>query len=436
MRSRWMTLLALVIVGSMQARAGAVPPPGVALSALSMPRPSWVQVRVVPGDRVVEIANRYAVSADDVMEWNQLDAKHPLLRVGQSLRLLTPVKPVERHLRRYRARRGDTWAKIATQFGVDKAKLRKEWNPAIEELKTGDRLELWVEEQSDEQSAESEDEQSGHFDHFDLDFTREGADTEPETKQAAREADVKRHDERPEQRQLVATVSSRSLAREPGSVGGLAREPARPSPRTGAAPRIISVPSTAQSWGSATHGKLLHGVQLPKNDALYSIRNPENTYGSAHAIEQLQRAVARFRDDFGFSRELVIEDMSRQYGGRFKPHHSHRTGRDVDIELPLKPGVAAGIVPRDPELVNWDATWSLVKALIATGEVRYIFLSRPRQRDLYEAAVRDGASQDLLEQYIQYPHNTLTTYVRHAPGHVKHMHVRFTCGADEAQCRD
>jgi murein endopeptidase len=199
---------------------------------------------------------------------------------------------------------------------------------------------------------------------------------------------------------------------------------------------IVHVDPTALSVGSAAHGRLLHGIQLPQNDALYSIRNPENTWGSSHAIEELQLAIAAFRRSYGFKRELVIEDMSQHRGGRFPPHRSHRSGRDVDVELPLKAGVPVGTIPREPAVVNWDAAWVLVKSLIATNEVRYIFLSRTRQDKLYAAAKRAGATEQELEEYIQYPHNGLTAYVRHSHGHDKHIHVRFNCAPYETDCSD
>lgn len=215
-----------------------------------------------------------------------------------------------------------------------------------------------------------------------------------------------------------------------------APDPADIAPVKDAPMPIVRVATNALSAGTAARGRLLHGIQLPQNEALYSIRNPDNTYGSSHAIEQLQLAIASFRRSFGFSRELVIEDMSHRQGGRFPPHHSHRSGRDVDVELPLKDGVPVGTIPRPISVVNWDAAWALVKAFIETGEVRYIFLSNSRQTELYRAAKRAGATEAELEEYIQYPHANLTAFVRHSNGHDKHMHVRFKCAATETDCGD
>jgi murein endopeptidase len=181
---------------------------------------------------------------------------------------------------------------------------------------------------------------------------------------------------------------------------------------------------------------LLRGVQLPPNDALYSIRNPDNSWGSSHAIEQLQRAVARFREDSGFDRELLICDLSREHGGRFRPHSSHRSGRDVDIQLPVKLGLPASTIPREASQVDWDAAWALVSALVSTGQVKYIFLSRSRQRPLYQAALRAGERPESLHDFVQFPDQSRTALLRHSQGHVKHLHVRFKCAPSETQCLD
>jgi murein endopeptidase len=236
----------------------------------------------------------------------------------------------------------------------------------------------------------------------------------------------------------VAAVPPPSAAMSAVTMGfdPFAPDPADVAPAAKDPLRIVRVPDTSHSAGTAIRGRLLHGIQLPQNDALYSIRNPEHTWGSSHAIEQLQLAIASFRRSYGFSREIVIEDMSQQRGGRFPPHHSHRSGRDVDVELPLKDGVPVGTIPRQPSVVNWDATWALVQSFIGTGEVRYIFLSRSRQTELYRAAQRAGASEQELDEYIQYPHDGLNAFVRHSKGHDKHIHVRFKCASNEADCVD
>jgi LysM repeat protein len=198
----------------------------------------------------------------------------------------------------------------------------------------------------------------------------------------------------------------------------------------------VAVSKVAESVGRPGRGRIRRAIQLPPNPALYTIRNPAHSWASSHTITHLQKAVADFRERTGFEREIVIADISRKGGGRFRPHHSHTSGRDVDIRLPLAEGVEAGKVPWGPNEVDWDATWEFVRSIAATGQVQYVFLARPRQRLLYRAAKRSGASKEELEQLVQFPRYARTAMVRHSRGHVKHLHVRFTCGESETRCRD
>jgi len=219
----------------------------------------------------------------------------------------------------------------------------------------------------------------------------------------------------------------------------IAAEP--PPPAAGPPPPdsdlpIVSVPTTSISVGRADRGRLLGGLQLPKNDALYTRRNPAQSYGSSHTIMQLQTAVARFRRDSGYAGELVVKDLSRRRGGRFRPHRSHRTGRDVDIRLPLRKGIAAGTVPQSTSMVDWPATWKLMRALIDTGHVRYIFLSRARQRSLHRAAQKLGESSERLAKTLEFPARGGKALIRHSRGHRTHFHVRFSCAKWEKRCRD
>jgi murein endopeptidase len=190
------------------------------------------------------------------------------------------------------------------------------------------------------------------------------------------------------------------------------------------------------SVGSANRGRVRNAVQLPENPPLYTIRNPDHSWGSSNAVEQLQVGMAIFREQTGFKRQIVICDMSLRNGGRFRPHRSHTSGRDVDIRLPLLAGVPEDTLPENPAVVDWDAAWALIKALVATGEVHYLFLARSRLVHLYKAAQRAGESPEDLTVLIQYPGHGRNTLVRHSAGHTKHMHVRWKCAPSEEQCLD
>jgi murein endopeptidase/LysM repeat protein len=369
-------------------RAQAVPPAAMAASSSRAKSglERWITHRVIPGERIAEIAERYGVDSKDVLEWNEIDQAQPMIRINQELRIKTRSEARDRVRERYKVKRGDSWSTIASKFGARVTSLRDVWNRGHGELRPGDKLLVFRER---EPETELEDE---------AELEVEAA---PTPKAAAALAAV------------VTSVSKPKITLpEPEIVQG------------------------GFSVGAPDRGRLEGGVIIPANDQLYSLRNPDHSYGSSHAVEQLQLAVKRFREQSEYDRELVIMDMSRRRGGRFRPHESHQSGRDVDIRLPIRQGVPSGTIPELASQVDWDAAWQLVHALIETGQVRYVFLTRQRQKLLYEAALRAGATREELEPLIQFPKHTRTAVVRHARDHTKHIHVRFLCGADETRCRD
>jgi LysM repeat protein len=184
--------------------------------------------------------------------------------------------------------------------------------------------------------------------------------------------------------------------------------------------------------GRPNRGHLVNGVQLPKSD-MVKILDPDKVWGTSHTIQHLLEAIAAFRRDSGYDKPLTISSISLQKGGRFGPHSSHRTGRDVDVRLPRKAGAPKGEAPSS---IDWTYTWKLVEALVATGEVEYIFVSWSRQKYLYRAAQSDGATKTELDKLVQWPRksNTNKGVVRHADGHTVHLHVRFKCTPGNSRC--
>lgn len=202
-------------------------------------------------------------------------------------------------------------------------------------------------------------------------------------------------------------------------------------------PDTFEVPSGATSKGYPDRGRLLSGVKLPDSE-LYSKRHPEHgLYGSSHTILQLQRAFAAFRHDSGYEGEVVIGAISRRKGGKFRPHKSHQSGRDVDIRLPLLPGVPESPETPNPDEIDWHATWALIQALVGTGEVRRIFLEVELHRRLYEAARQLGATREEIAALLPWPSwdTKGNPVIRHSRGHDGHIHVRFDCGPDEPKCK-
>ncbi len=207
------------------------------------------------------------------------------------------------------------------------------------------------------------------------------------------------------------------------------------------------VASDALSVGAPTAGTLERGIQLPASP-YYERVHPALQYGSSHAIQHLQTALARFRQLYRYEGVLVVSDLSRLSGGSLPPHKSHQAGRDVDIWLPALKGtyqrrhLAADRKPKFAE-INWYAAWGLVESLLATGQVQYVFLDISLHPQLYRAGQRLGAPADLLAQLQWQPPDVdpelarrakFNAPVRHAAEHNGHIHVRFKCGPNEPRC--
>ena len=206
----------------------------------------------------------------------------------------------------------------------------------------------------------------------------------------------------------------------------------------------FTVDKRAQSVGKPNAGRLENGIQLPKSP-LYIRRTPRLMWGSSQTISNLQQAVAAFRQDVDYDGELILSDISDRDGGYLRPHKSHQAGRDIDIWLPTIKGVykkkyldKGGEKPRRPmfEEVDWYALWGLVRALIQTGAVQYVFLDWRYQQFVYQAAVEMGATQEELDEWIQWPRPRTSGkgIFRHSQDHLSHIHVRFLCAPWEPQC--
>ena len=220
---------------------------------------------------------------------------------------------------------------------------------------------------------------------------------------------------------------------EPGQTINIWIEP-KPLKRTREAIQLpdFRISALAYTHGKPQEGTLENAIQLPPYDNLYKRAYPPEQWGSSHLIENLLRALAHFRQRYGFDGELVMADISLKEGGDFPPHKSHQSGRDIDIWLPTLRGVyKKSHLGRDrrpnPEEADWFATWHLIESLVETGAVHMIFLTYELQEHIYTAAKLSGRSDKELRDIIQYPNGATPAILRHSDGHIHHIHVRFTC---------
>ena len=331
-------------------------------AAATEPTRKWITHRVVPRERLDEIADRYGVTKQALIRWNAKLEKSTYIYAGQKLRVYAKKFPPPREKISYTVQRGDSWNGIAKAHNVEPSDLRN-WNRKVpRKFKAG----------------------------------------------------------------TVLVVYTNPVAKPPAALGSAAGLAEAELPE-------IDVRRGGLAVGKPNRGWLLNGVQLESGD-MFKVRDPDKAWGTTHTLENLQTAVAKFRAKTGHDEALLVGAISKRKGGKFRPHSSHQTGRDVDLRMPKKKG--ADEKSSAISDIDWDKTWVLIKELIGTGEVEYIFLDWNRQKRLYNAARKAGASKSEVEKAIQYPRAKKTNngVVRHAEGHNVHIHIRFKCAPSNGRC--
>ena len=198
-----------------------------------------------------------------------------------------------------------------------------------------------------------------------------------------------------------------------------------------------------QSRGRPGHGWLHQPSRLP-NAAAYYRRRVERTWAAAHLIDHTLNAIQAARDAHPKLHRLAVGDLSDRDGGPLSGHHSHQSGRDIDLGLyytKTPPGYPKEFVVATEDMLDADATWTLLESLLTSvgepGGVEKVFVDYQLQGWLYAAARRDGWSKSKLRDVFQYPDGQYAKHgvVRHEPKHADHLHVRFLCAAQDTSCK-
>jgi penicillin-insensitive murein endopeptidase len=201
--------------------------------------------------------------------------------------------------------------------------------------------------------------------------------------------------------------------------------------RASATPR----PVEATSVGRATRGALVGGVALQSSEhlAVKSSSQGQN-FGTPELVALLGRVSLQVAERSPGSR-MQVGDLSREGGGRFGPHRSHRSGRDADVGFylldaegnPTQPprfhDIGRDGIARQDASVHLDEvrTWQLIEALVTETEtpVQFIFVAAHIKARLLEEGRRQGASEETLAH--------AAAVVQEERAHTNHLHVRIYC---------
>lgn len=209
---------------------------------------------------------------------------------------------------------------------------------------------------------------------------------------------------------------------------------------------LPDLPDRGESVKGTGDGTLQDGLKA--FSLVYELRCESTSYASVHTRMQLNTALRALREGSNYRGELIVGDLSKKSGGNYGPHLSHTSGRDVDIWLPISGGkyrkdeldrecnhCNTSWCRPNPDEVDWDVTLHLVQELVATGEVKNIFLDRSLHPALRAAARKAGLGPEDIDHLVQ-ARPGIPAAVTHAHNHKQHLHVRFRCGSDELECVD
>lgn len=208
-------------------------------------------------------------------------------------------------------------------------------------------------------------------------------------------------------------------------------------------------PSRSRSVGATNRGRLNHAVRVEPSPSL-RVRNPSQAYGT----EELVALIAWAADEVARQHpgsSLNVGDLSRERGGRIRPHRSHRVGRDADLGFYLVdaqsgeaaearhfvalPRGAKGTDRQGGSFAFDDArNWTLIAALVSQDvvPVQYIMVIGPLKERLLAEGRRRGASPELLARVDAVVGPQRSGRGRFSyDSHDSHFHIRIYCAPDD-----
>lgn len=196
------------------------------------------------------------------------------------------------------------------------------------------------------------------------------------------------------------------------------------------------------SVGATNRGRVLNGWLMPEGseESGYYLRNDrQRSYATETTIVSLMSGFAAYAQAYPGGNAVNVGDLSKRRGGKIKPHASHQAGRDVDIGFVHTGDVSNShqhFTRASSTNLDVEKTWFMIKSIIATGNVKSIYVDRMVQKQLYEFAKRE-LDEKQLDVIFSYPkrENSKSAMMQHWPGHRNHFHIRFVCPDDQPRCR-
>jgi len=176
------------------------------------------------------------------------------------------------------------------------------------------------------------------------------------------------------------------------------------------------------------------GETLPDLPLFYSRTQNDHSWGTHLMIESIVSVGRHMRWLMPDASPITIGDISAERGGFLSGHLTHRGGIDADIGIYHTANGVGGLQnPRGFDKLGDDfdaeANWAMISAFLDTGNVEWILIDQSHIRRLRNYVLSNGLlteseADEIFPSSNYYDHSG---YVRHAPNHLDHMHVRVLC---------
>jgi penicillin-insensitive murein endopeptidase len=177
------------------------------------------------------------------------------------------------------------------------------------------------------------------------------------------------------------------------------------------------------SVGHPNEGVLINSVRLPQSPH-WELTVPNHAYATRESVDALRHCISRVQRERPGGGPVRIGSLSGKNGGKLPPHRSHRTGRDADVYFFRKAG-ARWLEAATRDDIDLDRTWALLRCFITDTDVDFLLIERKLHPWFEQHAIGVGEPPAWVRQLFHDGPGQHRAVVRHAAGHVAHVHVRF-----------
>jgi LysM repeat protein len=222
----------------------------------------------------------------------------------------------------------------------------------------------------------------------------------------------------------LLSLFSAAIASAEEAVGAIHESPPAPPSAEQAQPVVPASRTLGAISVAHPHaGFLINGVRMPK-DNRWVISAPQHAYGTEETVAGIAHCVQRVHDQFPMTPPVMLGSISPKGGGAAPPHKSHRTGRDADVYFFRQTGAKWYKAAKEID-TDLPRTWAMLKCFITETDVDFVLIDKLPQSWLEQYALSIGEDPAWVNEIFhgvgKYPYPV----IKHVPGHVAHMHVRF-----------